>query len=95
MGIRTKGLSGDSRSERAGTGRVRYTRKRAGGLGGSTGPGAALLLAADQGDESAQRELADLYASDPRLHPGERVYCQSPTGATSWVDLSTRELVGS
>lgn len=52
---------------------------------------ARLLLAADDGDESAERELADRYAADPALHPGTRVRCLSPTGRDSWVDLRTRD----
>lgn len=48
---------------------------------------AALLLAADGGDETAERELSDWYARDPRLHPGERVRSFSPTGNTAWIDL--------
>jgi hypothetical protein len=51
---------------------------------------AALLLAADDGDESADRELARRYAADPRLHPAGRVTCLSPTGITTTVDLATR-----
>jgi hypothetical protein len=51
---------------------------------------AALLLAADAGDEAAERELAERYAADPRLHPGERVLCYSPTGHHRMVDLRTR-----
>lgn len=54
---------------------------------------AALLLAADDGDESAEGELIQRYAADPRLHPGERVRCHSPTGETTWVDLKAREPV--
>jgi hypothetical protein len=51
---------------------------------------AALLLAADDGDEVAERELAERYAVDPRLHPGRTVACYSPTGTESRVDLRTR-----
>lgn len=51
---------------------------------------AALLLSADAGDDAAEAELASRYASDPRLHPGERVRCFSPTGNHSWVDLTRR-----
>jgi hypothetical protein len=53
---------------------------------------AALLLADDDGDdESAERELADRYAGDPRLKPGDRIRGRSPAGGDIWVDLRTRE----
>jgi Transglutaminase-like superfamily len=52
---------------------------------------AALLLAADRGDHAAERELAERYAADRRLHPGDRVRCFSPTGRHAWVDLRARE----
>jgi hypothetical protein len=55
---------------------------------------AALLLAADGGDGSAERELADRYRTDPRLHPGAAVRCLSPTGKESLVDLRSRAVVG-
>ena len=48
---------------------------------------AGLLLAADSGDAAAERELADRYAADPRLHPGPRVLSFSPTGIFGWTDL--------
>jgi hypothetical protein len=48
---------------------------------------AALLVAADGGDARAERELADRYRGDPRLHPGESVLSYSPTGAQYTVDL--------
>lgn len=48
---------------------------------------AALLIAADGGDDSAEQQLAERYADDPRLHPGDRVLCLSPTGAIQDVDL--------
>jgi hypothetical protein len=48
---------------------------------------AALLLAADDGDESAERELAARYASDPLLNPGGRVECHSPSGLHTVIDL--------
>ena len=54
---------------------------------------AGLLLAADDGDEAAERELADRYHGDPRLHPGRRVRCHSPTGVEVDVDLRAREPV--
>lgn len=49
---------------------------------------AALLLAADEGDEAAERELAHRYATDPRLPPGARVRCSSPSGVDTLVDLT-------
>ncbi len=52
---------------------------------------AALLIAADGGDEVAERELAERYATDPRLHPGRVVECPSPDGSAWRVDLVTRE----
>jgi hypothetical protein len=51
---------------------------------------AALLLAADAGDRAAEAQLAARYADDPRLRPGERVLCLSPTGRHAWVDLVRR-----
>lgn len=54
---------------------------------------AALLLAADGEDEGAERELADRYARDSRLRPGERVKCFSPTepdDGFTWIDLAVR-----
>lgn len=54
---------------------------------------AALLLAADGGDDAAEDELARRYAADPRLHPGERVHCHSPTGNHTAVDLRARETI--
>lgn len=50
---------------------------------------AALLLAADDGDAAAERELTHRYATDPRLNPGDRVHCQSPSGLDALVDLTT------
>jgi hypothetical protein len=55
---------------------------------------AAMLLAADEGDEQAERELTARYRSDPRVHPGTTVRCVSPTGTTSMVDLRSRAAVG-
>jgi hypothetical protein len=52
---------------------------------------AAQLLAADDGDDAAERELAERYAADPALHPGEQVLCTSPTGILAKVDLTTRQ----
>jgi Transglutaminase-like superfamily len=51
---------------------------------------ASLLIAADGGDDGAEQQLAERYADDPRLHPGDRVRCLSPTGVTREVDLRTR-----
>jgi Transglutaminase-like superfamily len=48
---------------------------------------AALLLAADAGDESAEKELAERYAADPMLHPSAKVQCFSPTGRQHIADL--------
>ncbi|MEU8019685.1 transglutaminase-like domain-containing protein [Micromonospora parva] len=49
---------------------------------------AALLLQADDGDEAAEKALADRYATDSRLRPGARVRSFSPvSGAVSTVDL--------
>jgi hypothetical protein len=52
---------------------------------------AALLLAADDGAADAERELAGRYTTDPRLNPGGRVRCLSPTGTVSVIDLRSRE----
>lgn len=54
---------------------------------------AALLVAADAGDDAAAKELADLYASDDRLRPGDNVLCMTPNGDQYAVDLRTRESV--
>ena len=51
---------------------------------------AALLLAADGGDEAASAELARRYAADDRLNPRGQVRSMSPTGEVSLVDLATR-----
>jgi hypothetical protein len=49
---------------------------------------AALLLAADDGDAAAERELAARYAADPKLHPGDQVRSLSPVnGEPRTVDL--------
>ncbi|MEU8254981.1 transglutaminase domain-containing protein [Micromonospora inaquosa] len=49
---------------------------------------AALLLAADDGDEAAEKALADRYATDSRLRPGARIRTFSPvSGTVSAVDL--------
>jgi hypothetical protein len=58
---------------------------------GNTGfpPEAALLVAADAGDESAERELVDRYRAEPLLHPGEQVQSFSPsTGEMTQVALA-------
>jgi hypothetical protein len=49
---------------------------------------AALMLAADAGDEDAELQLARWYAADDRLHPGERVECHSPCAGVSEVVLA-------
>jgi hypothetical protein len=54
---------------------------------------AALLIAADDGSEVAERELAERYAADPRLHPPATLVSHSPSGRTTRVDLRTREEV--
>ena len=51
---------------------------------------AALLLAADSGGQAAEQRLAEWYADDPRLHPGDRVLCFSPRGINAMVDLRAR-----
>ncbi|HTF07012.1 MAG TPA: transglutaminase-like domain-containing protein [Asanoa sp.] len=51
---------------------------------------AALLLAADAGDEQASAELGRRYATDDRLNPRGRVTTMSPTGDVFLVDLATR-----
>jgi hypothetical protein len=55
---------------------------------------AALLLAADCGDDAAERELADRYRRDPRLNPAGPARCVSPTGNHTLVDLRSRAVVG-
>ena len=51
---------------------------------------AALLHAADAGDEAAERRLARWYADDDRLRPGDKVLCTSPSGVHGLVDLARR-----
>lgn len=51
---------------------------------------AGLLLAADEGDESAERELTDRYRTDPRLRLDATVRCVSPSGTESVVELRSR-----
>ncbi|WP_433160340.1 transglutaminase-like domain-containing protein [Kribbella sp. CA-247076] len=49
---------------------------------------ATLLVASDNGDETATKELADRYESNPDLRPTGRSYITSPTGAPhTWIDL--------
>ncbi|GIM90489.1 transglutaminase domain-containing protein [Paractinoplanes toevensis] len=48
---------------------------------------ADLLQSADAGDRSAERKLADLYASEPRLHPGRHITCATPNRPPSEADL--------
>ncbi|WP_406042335.1 transglutaminase domain-containing protein [Micromonospora sp. NBC_00898] len=49
---------------------------------------ATLLLAADDGDEAAEKVLADRYAADARLRPGPEIRSNSPTtGVFTTVDL--------
>ncbi|RKN51175.1 transglutaminase domain-containing protein [Micromonospora endolithica] len=49
---------------------------------------AALLLAADDGDPAAEKELADRYAADDRLRPGTSIRSISPvTDTPVTVDL--------
>jgi len=55
---------------------------------------AALLLAADEGNGSAERELAHRYRTDPRLRVGATVRCLSPSGTASAVDLRSRSVLG-
>jgi hypothetical protein len=55
---------------------------------------AALLIAADAGDDAASNKLRDWYRADPDLHPGEKIMVHSPTGVPPYkVDLSTRQKV--
>ncbi|MER7589630.1 transglutaminase domain-containing protein [Micromonospora sp. NPDC127501] len=49
---------------------------------------AALLLEADDGDEAAEKALADRYATDSRLRPGAQIRSFSPvSGTENSVDL--------
>jgi len=48
---------------------------------------AALLIAADEGDEAADRKLERWYADDDRLHPGPVVRSLSPRGPATRVEL--------
>jgi hypothetical protein len=56
---------------------------------------AALLLAADAGDEAAEAKLEAWYAEDSRLRPGDQVQSFSPRGLREVVDLRTRRPVSS
>ncbi|WP_433826732.1 hypothetical protein ACQP2E_32160 [Actinoplanes sp. CA-015351] len=49
-----------------------------------------VLLAADAGDQAAERRLAERYATDPRLHPGDVISCHSPREVVYEVDLRQR-----
>ncbi len=54
---------------------------------------AALLLAADAGDQDAERDLAARYRDDARLRPDDgTVLCLSPTGRRDWIDLDARRV---
>lgn len=54
-------------------------------------PVVELLLAADSGDEEAERRLLDRYRSDDGLHPGPTVRQESPYGNPAVeVDLASR-----
>ncbi|GAA2613251.1 transglutaminase-like domain-containing protein [Dactylosporangium fulvum] len=48
---------------------------------------AAMLLAADRGDTSAERALAERYGTDPDLRFDGRVHCMSPSGFDGWVSV--------
>jgi hypothetical protein len=48
---------------------------------------AAALLAADGGDERAERWLVEQYVADARLYPGDRVRMMSPSGDHRDVEL--------
>lgn len=67
------------------------------GWGAKDGPGpiqnpelideiAALLVAADDGDLAAERQLLQRYRADDRLHPGSRVQRNSPHGDDVVID---------
>ncbi|MFI7600528.1 transglutaminase domain-containing protein [Actinoplanes sp. NPDC049681] len=51
---------------------------------------AALLIAADAGDDAAERKLAAWYAADDRLHPATTIESFSPRGPVTKVDLAAR-----
>jgi len=49
---------------------------------------ATLLVASDNGDETATKELADRYQTNSDLRPTGRSYITSPTGAPhTWIEL--------
>lgn len=52
---------------------------------------AGLLIAADSGDEAADRKLARWYADDDRLHPGPVIQSLSPRGPVTRVRLSVTD----
>ncbi len=55
---------------------------------------AALLLAADTGDDAASNKLGDWYRADADLHPGRQIMVHSPTGVPPYkVDLQTRQKI--
>jgi Transglutaminase-like superfamily len=49
---------------------------------------AALLVAADAGDDAAEAELLERYRADPRLAPGETIQSFSPYGEITEVSLA-------
>jgi hypothetical protein len=49
---------------------------------------AALLVAADAGDDAAEAELRERYETDSRLAPGERIQSFSPYGEITDVVLT-------
>jgi hypothetical protein len=51
---------------------------------------AALLLAADAGDDDAERDLSGRYATDARLRPGTKIRSYGLTGRHYTVDLDAR-----
>ena len=51
---------------------------------------ARLLVRADEGDLSAERELLSRYQEDVRLYPGRNIHSFSPNGTVDEVDLLTR-----
>lgn len=52
---------------------------------------ARLTVAADAGDDDAERELAERWAADERLRPGRVVETHSPSGRVGRTDLERRE----
>ncbi len=54
---------------------------------------ATLLVASDNGDETASKELADLYRTNPALTYTGRAFVTSPAGTEhAWVDLAAVQL---